>query len=273
MSAPVEFSVRFIGESPGVFTGALSVAAFHGPLTNLLRALRHNADEVASADSTNRRRRRVGKHFDLQLTSVTEGSLRLAFVFVPILGVAETRATDPADAKIASAAVTQFVADVKREWDTAGAGDTAAHKYLTSLPPGIVTQEYEAREGDRVLTSATLSRKVESEESVDFRAIAPRLRLVQGTIRAIYFNQPEGSVKIRLADEPAITCRATAELLDVAARLHKTPVTARLLVKPGFARLLELRAADEPPPSAPGPEERRKYILSRWAKTLAKLAE
>lgn len=270
MNQPVELCIHYEGSVPGVESGALSVNSFKSSLTNLLRALRETAAAVSKGSGKGKATRKRVK-FDLQLTAVNEGSLKLTFLLVPL---AAAGVKGPAQEALAARTVQTFVDGLKAEWNSPVPESGAVRKYLEALPEGVTRHNYEGRVGGQTVTRAELSTGQEAPVApVEYRTVAPRLREVRATISAIKFDEKDGRVKLRpVGGGQVMSCRAEPLMLSLAAKLHQSSVIAQVLVRPDLNRLLNLRAAGEAA-RVPTEQQRRQHLVESWSETLKRLAE
>lgn len=121
-------------------------------------------------------------------------------------------------------------------------------------------------------TELILSVKTEPTEESESRHIAPHLRQERVRILAIRFDPKEGRIELQNSYGDAFLCKASPELLDLAAKLHNETVVVQLQVRADSTRLLAIRAEDDIPTPLTK-EERWAHLLKNWSHTLKRLAE
>jgi hypothetical protein len=269
MASPVEFTVRFDGEAPGLQRHRLSLAAFHVALGKLLSALRHKLQAIASGDPNREHGRlgSLGKNFDLQLKQISDGCVTLTFDWGPSDEASDENDTGTA---LAERTVQGFLQDVEEEWSSPEKKSPHVYGFLRSLPEGVKTQEYEAKVGDRVIGKLKLD-GTEGKQAQARRQL-PRTRDFHGRVEAIRFHSENGRVRIRTSTGELLICRATAEIIDAAVELRHHVVVGKILIRQDLVRLLTIRS-EGTNPSKLTEQEKRDYLFRNWDGTLRRLAE
>ena len=121
-------------------------------------------------------------------------------------------------------------------------------------------------------TELILASQTKPTEVSEYRHIAPHLRQECVRILAIRFDPKEGRIELQNSCGDLFVCKASPELLDLAASLHNEAVVVQLMVRPDSTRLLSLRAEDGIPTPLTK-EERWAHLLKNWSHTLKRLAE
>ena len=121
-------------------------------------------------------------------------------------------------------------------------------------------------------TELILASQTEPTEVSENRHIAPHLRQECVRILAIRFDPKEGRIELQNSCGDLFLCKASPELLDLAAKMHKETVVVQLQVRPDSTRLLSLRAEDDIPTPLTK-EERWGHLIKNWSYTLKRLAE
>ncbi len=121
-------------------------------------------------------------------------------------------------------------------------------------------------------TELILASQTEPTEVSENRHIAPHLRQECVRILAIRFDPKEGRIELQNSCGDLFLCKASPELLDLAASLHNEAVVVQLQVRQDFTRLLSLWAEDDIPTPLTK-EERWAHLLKNWSHTLKRLAE
>jgi hypothetical protein len=268
MMTKVTLSLHFEGDFPGIAEKKLSISAFGSVLPKLLIAVRKSI-EVSMGTAVNEVERRRGTNktagqFDLQLKKISDGSLAMEFeVFFKDSGEGDEFLA------LAEKGVTRFVDEVEHEWNHDANSTTSVHRFLNSLPEGIIKQKYEARSGDQVLRSLNLNGRGHNS---DAKRGLSRLVEISGDVHSITFDAKFGSVKLKDREGDIHGCKATERITEMAVSYHKISVIGTVLRNGDKQRLLILRPRGEDVCKLT-PQERSHYLVERWANVLKRLGE
>lgn len=262
-----KLKIYWDGDAPGLNEHKLSLAAFGRPLWQLLHALRgiaaaQMAGDVHSDELRRGRLPRMAEMFDLQITSMEEGSLALEVdctlqprhgESLPLFSNVE-RAVD--ELMVSLEQESQGIPRHKR-----------VRRFLDSLPGGVRQQRYtQWRNGQQV-------RAVEIGEVVLAQTgQAPRLLELEGEVTGLGFEPGRAEVRL-LSGERRYTCAATSEQVEKALSLRGEPVRAMLLLRgQRSVRLLWIRRASERTPELSLKEEVDR-VAAQWDEALRELAK
>lgn len=267
----IEFRIRFDGNASGLAEHRLSIAEFGPAMVKLLAAVRLAAQEAAGGKANANQRykaSKIGKQFDLQLATITDGCVNLSFLIVPFAIGSGIDAVSDDFNRVAEKTAELVVRDLDAEWNsTSPTGNLAVRRFFESLPAGVQQQEYGAYSGGRLIRKTEL---VARESNDMARVEVPRLADIQGRIFGVRFDPPR--IDIRDAAGAIHRCRSTSNLIQTALDLRENPVAAKVLVRRDGVRLLILRGAGARV-FVPTANERRKHLYTKWDGTLRKLAE
>jgi len=271
MAPLVEFDLRFDGNAPGLSDHALSLSEFLEPLVLLMKAFKRAADSLspehgASRPEGLRRYGKLGKGLDLKLVKIEDGCVRLKFAceYIGVEPQGDLNVAEYATERI----VEQLAAFGKPDAIDVPVSNSIK-RFINSIPPTVIVQEYEGRVNGRVLGKASIG-KLE-RETVRTKVL-PRIELITGTISSVTFDASKEQVKIKTEERDSIRCLANAALVDVAVSLRNEKIAAQILSRKDSNLLLRLTKVSEPF-KVIGPNDRSAHLFHRWGTLLSRLAE
>lgn len=265
-SENVELEIRFDGTVTGLAQHRLSLAAFGPSLEHLLKAFRRAVDQVALSAESERAGKfgRHGQKFDLQLQSLADGCVRVAFHCVSENGADDTRA-----AAIAQQAVGRILENIEREAKGQQTGSRSVRRFLESLPSGLTSQSYEGRANGQVIKRVSLGPLTEIEQQ---KNAPPRILEIKGKVVSVSFETGKEQVRVRQFSDRVHICLASPDVVEKAVALRHQTVFVQILARYDTRRLLSIRGETEPPVNLSG-EDRLNYTFQRWDGLLQRLAE
>ncbi len=263
-----QLTITYDGDSEALREHRLSIGEMGAALVQLLSALRRTATGMArdagmdeNYGAKGGRLSDVAKGLDLQITDIRDGCVNLDFACVQQLQPSET-----GDLWLTAGAITRVLEDLEEE--AKGVPRNAAvRKYLEALPPYVTKQVYVARSNGEVLREVSIG----DVTIAQLPASLPRVLRFTGRLARVFFDPGTEKVSIRTAETARVmTLDASPALVERALELRQGDVVATVLTG-AKNRLLRIDAADAPAGSESA--ERLRYISTRWAGALAKLAK
>jgi len=264
----VKINIHWSGTAPGLAQHRLSIGAFAKALEQLLATyqriasgLINNALDDPGYGVLGGRFAKEAKHLDLEIGSISEGSLGLQVSctskFPGNLDLFEDLPERAADQLL------EFI-----DAEARGAPrHVGARKYLASLPPGITAQKYSLYSGSILKREVNLG----DIDLPEFPQDVPHLEMVLGHIVGVGFEPGKPEVRLKVS-EPSKTfgAAATDEWVQRALGARGIEVDALLMVGEKTRLLWFKPASTEWRP--PTPEQRSELIFRQWDELLGRLA-
>lgn len=259
-----ELLISFDGDTESLREHRLSIAEFGNAIRELLQAVRRTATAMLSAADNEGQFARQAAAIDLELGTLSQGSVGLAFA------VTATPRRQPSllpeDNALAASAISNLLDCLERE-SRGEPCSRAARRYLRALPPSVRSQTYELRHAGAVRKSVKISSVALAEPELAL----PRVQTLVGLISRVGFAPGRPMIGIMPGGgDKMVECTASDSLVEIALQLRGREIYATTVARDKDVRLVALRASPFVPSSA---EQRIEEMSLRWGNTLRRLAE